>query len=301
MVSKKKRSCRVVGHTKHPAKIYPWALDNGSVACISKKAKKKNVHEQCSCYFSFGSLIQGHPPNQRKKVIFTWPSTSSQETVPTAISAASSTKETDKVEGGERQQQIEWLREELHNILHFKKSLEHYLSISKFGSDKDMSYYTGLTYGQFVVLFKFLNVHGICHRLNFWGSDYAQVQLPHSQWKGWRKRSLEPEDDLFLTLCRLRVNIPDKVLADNYNVSVPEGLRIFATWLHLLKFKVNSTSCLGYQKHHWRNNAWRVSAEIPYYKGYPGLYWIIEKSSCFCAQFDALHINPLIQPRALLK
>jgi len=173
-------------------------------------------------------LAKSHPrpsPKPRKKVIFTRPSTSSQETPPSAISAASSTAETDESEGDGTQQQIERLREELQNVLRLKESLEHDLSISKFGlgrfkdADKDMCYYTGLTYGQFVALFKFLNAYGICHRLNYWGSDYVQIQLPDSEKKG-QKRSLEPEDELFLRLCRLRVNIPEKVLADNYNISM---------------------------------------------------------------------------------
>ena len=154
-------------------------------------------------------LVKSHPrpsPKPRKKVIFTRPSTSSQETPPSAISAASSTAETDESEGDGTQQRIERLREELQNVLRLKESLEHDLSISKFGlgrfkdADKDMCYYTGLTYGQFVALFKFLNAYGICHRLNYWGSDYAQIQLPDSEKKG-QKRSLEPEDELFLTLC----------------------------------------------------------------------------------------------------
>ena len=92
------------------------------------------------------------------------------------------------------QQQAERLREELQNVLRLKESLEHDLSIFKFGlrqfkdSDKDMSYYAGLTYGQFVALFKFLNAHDICRRLNYWGSDYAKMQLPESE-KGGQKRS----------------------------------------------------------------------------------------------------------------
>ena len=169
--------------------------------------------------------------------------TSSRETPPTAISAASSTKETDESEGGGRQQQIERLREELQSVLCLKESLEHDLFISKFrlkrfkDSDKDMSYYTGLTYGQFVALFKFLNAHGICHRLNYWGSDYAQIQLPDSEKKG-QKHSFEPEDELVLTLCQLRVNIPEKVSAHNYNVAVSEVSRIFATWLDLLSSRL---------------------------------------------------------------
>lgn len=64
-------------------------------------------------------------------------------------------------------------------------------------------------------------------------SDYAKVQLPDIQ-KKVQRCSLEPDDELFLTLCQLRVNIPEKALADNYNISVSEVSRIFATSLDLL-------------------------------------------------------------------
>ena len=146
-------------------------------------------------------------------------------------------------------------REELQNVLRLKESLEHDLFISKFGlrrfkdSDKDMSYYTGLTYGQVVALFKFLNAHDICHRLNYWGSDYAKVQLPESEKRG-QKRSLEPEDELFVTLCRLRINIPEKVLADNYNMSVSEVSRIFATRLDLLYSRLIQLPVWDFDRNH---------------------------------------------------
>ena len=144
-------------------------------------------------------------PKPRRKVILHGPSTSSEETPPTFGSATSSTTESDESERYGTQQQVERLREELQNVLRLKESLEHDLSLFKFGlrrfkdSDKDMSYYTGLTYGQFVALFKFLNAHDICHRRNYWGSDYAKMQLPESEERG-QKCSLEPEDELFLTL-----------------------------------------------------------------------------------------------------
>ena len=47
-----------------------------------------------------------------------------------------------------------------------KGSLERDLSILKFGlkrfkeSEKDMIFYTGLTFGQFVASFNFINAHG---------------------------------------------------------------------------------------------------------------------------------------------
>lgn len=88
-------------------------------------------------------------------------------------------------------------------------------------SEKDMIYYTVLTYGQFVALFNFLNAYGICYRLNYWGSEYAKVQLPDIEKKG-QKGSLDPDDKLFLTLCQLRVHvlIVQNYLLKNHHVSV---------------------------------------------------------------------------------
>ena len=151
-------------------------------------------------------LAKSHPrpsPKPRRKVILHGPSTFSQETPLTFSSAASSTAENDESTTDRTVERRTEKRPALKKII----GLEHDLSIFKFGlrrlkeSDKDMSYYTGLTNGQFVALFKFLNAHDICHRLNYWGSDYAKIQLPESEKRG-QKRSLEPEDELFLTLCR---------------------------------------------------------------------------------------------------
>ena len=176
-------------------------------------------------------------PEPRRKLIVHKSSTSNQEKRPSPSLPSSTT--TSKADESERdRQEIRRLRE-LGNVVRLKGSLERDLSILKFGlkrfkeSEKDMIFYTGLTFGQFVALFNFLNTHNICYRLNYWGSDYATVQLPDIEEKG-QKRFLEPDDELFRTLCRLRVNVPEKVLADNYNISVSEVSGIFATWLDLL-------------------------------------------------------------------
>ena len=186
-------------------------------------------------------LAKSHPrrsPEPRRKLIVNKSSTSNQETQPSPSLPASTT--TSKADESKRdRREIRQLREELGNVLRLKGSLERDLSILKFGlkrfkeSEKDMIFYTGLTFGQFVALFNLLNAHGICYRLNYWGSDYAKVQLPDIEKKG-QKRFLEPDDERLLTLCRLRVNIPEKVLVGNYNISVSEVLTSFATWLELL-------------------------------------------------------------------
>ena len=149
-----------------------------------------------------------------------------------------------------------------------------------------MIFYTGLTFGQFVALFNFLNSHGICYRLNYWGSDYAKVQLPDVEKKG-QKRFLEPDDELFLTLCRLRVNMPEKVLADNYNISVSEVSRIFATWLDLLFSRLIQLPVWA-----TRRTAEETMPKV-FRQKYPLTRVIldctelfIEKPSCFCAQSE---------------
>ena len=85
----------------------------------------------------------------------------------------------------------------------------------------------------FLALFASLSAGDICSRLRYWGSNNSSIQFPEFEKKG-QKHSLEPEDELFLTLARLRVNIPERVLADNYKISVAEVSRIFATWLDLI-------------------------------------------------------------------
>ena len=149
-----------------------------------------------------------------------------------------------------------------------------------------MIFYTGLTFGQFVALFNFLNSHGICYSLNYWGSDYAKVQLLDMEEKG-QKCFLEPDDKLCLTLCRLRVNIPEKVLADNYNIVVSEVSRIFATWLDLLFSRL-------FQLPVWATRR-IVEDTMPkvFRQKYPLTRVVldctelfIEKPSCFCAQSE---------------
>ena len=186
-------------------------------------------------------LAKSHPrrsPEPRRKLIVNKSSTSNQETQPSPSLPGSTT--TSKADESEHdRQEIRQLREELGNVLRLKGSLERDLSILKFGlkrfkeSEKDMIFLTGLTFGQFVALFNLLNAHGICYRLNYWGSDYAKVKLPDIEKKG-KKRFLEPDDKRLLTLCRLRVNIPETVLVGNYNISVSEVSTSFATWLELL-------------------------------------------------------------------
>ena len=230
-------------------------------------------------------------PEPRRKLIVNKSSTSNQETQPSpSLPAFTATSKADESEPDH--QEIRQLREELGNVLGLKGSFERDLSILKFGlkrfkeSEKDMIFYTGLTFGQFVALFNFLNSHGICYSLNYWGSDYAKVQLLDMEEKG-QKCFLEPDDKLCLTLCRLRVNIPEKVLADNYNIVVSEVSRIFATWLDLLFSRLIQLPVWATRR--------TVEETMPkvFRQKYPLTRVVldctelfIEKPSCFCAQSE---------------
>ena len=125
MVSQKKRICGNAGCTKYRGKISPRAMDSGYVACISKEAKNPT----CTMFlliFLWQNPIQDRHPNHGERSFYT----GLQHLV------------------------------KRHRLLCLKESLEHDLPIFKFGlrwfkdSDKDMSYYPVLTYGQFVALFK---------------------------------------------------------------------------------------------------------------------------------------------------
>ena len=103
-------------------------------------------------------LAKSHPRRSfepRRKLIVNKSSTSNQETQPSPSLPASTT--TSKADESERnRQEIRRLREELGNVLGLKGSLERDLSIFKFDlqrfkeSEKDMIFYAGLTFGQFV-------------------------------------------------------------------------------------------------------------------------------------------------------
>ena len=104
---------------------------------------------------------KSHPkrsPESRRKLIVNKSSISNQETQPSPSLPASTT--TSKADESERDRlEIRRLKEELGNVLRLKGSLERDLSILKFGlkrfkeSEKDMIFYTGLAFGQFVALF----------------------------------------------------------------------------------------------------------------------------------------------------
>ena len=62
----------------------------------------------------------------------------------------------------------------------------------------------------------------------------ANVSTSHTN------RALSKEDELFLTLARLRLGLPLQQIANLFNVSIVTVSRIFTSWINLLYFVLGS-------------------------------------------------------------
>jgi hypothetical protein len=90
-----------------------------------------------------------------------------------------------------------------------------------------MKLFTGLTYEQFCILFNFLGES--VHHLTYWD---GKEPIKETQRKKMRK--LKPEDELFLTLVRLKRGYCLDVLAHFFGISASTVSTIFNTWIQLL-------------------------------------------------------------------
>ena len=97
------------------------------------------------------------------------------------------------------------------------------LSVSRVvNNDELCKFYTGITYTVFTFVFNFI----------------APFLLSRST-----KESLSNEDQLFITLTRLRLNVPFKFLSDQCNCSEETIRRYFWRWVDLLHAKLNFLVC----------------------------------------------------------
>ncbi|XP_063406670.1 uncharacterized protein LOC143049696 [Mytilus galloprovincialis] len=94
-------------------------------------------------------------------------------------------------------------------------------------NDVKMKLFTGLTYAQFCILFNFLGTS--VYNLTYWdGKNDAK----ESSRKGNRK--LEPKDELFLTLVRLRRGYSIDTISHFFGIASSTVSIVFTTWIQLL-------------------------------------------------------------------
>ena len=99
------------------------------------------------------------------------------------------------------------------------------------GSDKDIQFYTGLpSYSAFMCLYRFLEplLCYLCLCRNEVTNTPTRLFKPRAQ-------ALQPIDELFLTLVRLRLSLLEQDLAHRFNISIATVSRICVTWIKFLK------------------------------------------------------------------
>lgn len=147
------------------------------------------------------------------------------------------------------------LRQEIHNLQSELKrlKLQHEAEVndlkqqllrSKFSlqrfkdSDSDMEFYTTFpNYSSFKNFVDFLSP--ACEKLRYIGSKNGNLQSEEQQKRG-RKRSLTPEEELFMVLSRLRCGLLERDVANRYDISVSQVSSIWITWLDFLHQRLRS-------------------------------------------------------------
>lgn len=117
---------------------------------------------------------------------------------------------------------------EQENLMNLEAQVDTSLSLKAVKNDSaKMKLFTGLTYEQFLILFKFLG--DSVYNLTYWdGKGVAK----ESSRTGIRK--LQPEDEFFLTLVRLRRGYTLDTLAHFFGIAASTVSTIFSTWIQLL-------------------------------------------------------------------
>lgn len=121
-------------------------------------------------------------------------------------------------------------------------------SVDRFkSSDTDFEFYTGFqNYDRFKVFYNYLSP--ACTKLSYAGSKNGKIESAEQKKRG-RKRSLSPEEELFLVLTKLRCGLLERDLAARYNISVSQVSNIWITWLDFLYQRLRSIPIWPSRKH----------------------------------------------------
>ena len=102
------------------------------------------------------------------------------------------------------------------------------------GSNDDIWFYTGFpNYATFVSFYEFLLP--AANQLNYWGSENAEsrTELKHGV-----QCKIQPIDELFMTLYKLRCDALEKDIADRFQVSWSTVSRTLITWINFLYYSL---------------------------------------------------------------
>ena len=112
--------------------------------------------------------------------------------------------------------------------------------------DSSASFYSGFPDWQnFMVVYTYLDPGEKGEIMSYWHStnpgvfsDYTlENKVDEYLTKKGRARSLRPQDEFLMGMCRLREGFHEDHLAHLCNVSTCTGSRIFITWINFMYFK----------------------------------------------------------------
>ena len=133
--------------------------------------------------------------------------------------------------------------------------------------DKLVCFFTGFTsYVMLTAFFEFLGP--AVHNLRYWGEKEGTR-------KRKRTRKLDPKNQLFLTLVKLKLNFQLKYLALRFGLSISQTSRYFTTWICFLYYHLKEIN--------WMPSTDQVWATLPsiFKEKYPTTYAIIDTSEIF--------------------
>ena len=144
-------------------------------------------------------------------------------------------------------------------------------------NDKFVSLYTGFV--SFVVLSSFFEFLGpVTGHLNYWGSkEGSRVRK--------RKHKLNPKNQFFLTMVKLKLNLTLADLAYRFGISTSVASRYITTWVCFLYHQLKEID--------WMPTVEQVKGTLPivFRQKFPSTYAIIDGSEVFIETPSDLHMQ----------
>ena len=163
---------------------------------------------------------------------------------------------------------VEFLESEVRRLKITSTQRTHFKLEDIMSNDCLVRFYTGSpSYEVFLAVYEFLGP--AVNKLHYWGTSKRTVRT------GKRKLKLDPKNQFFLTLVRLRLNVRVKDLSVRFGISVGLVSRYITTWICFI--------CQHFKEINWMPSPEQVAANLPHVfkERYPSTYAIIDGSEIF--------------------
>jgi hypothetical protein len=109
------------------------------------------------------------------------------------------------------------------------------------GSDQDIQFWTGFYSYQSLLIFYQHLLEPHVYVLHYWGSKNSETKAEYTG-KCGPKRQLDPVDEMFMTLVKLKQGSACKDIAERFNISESQVTRIFVTWVNFMHGVLNDVN-----------------------------------------------------------